>query len=72
MRIKGKVTDGKFAFERKTYVKPIAHEYSDDPSNWYTKYGCPVCEALNNRFSILYGLRNCPQCNVNLIWEEEK
>ena len=70
MKISGCVTQGEYAYQQKVYVKPIAHQYSDDPSNQYTKYSCPVCESLKNRFSIPWGLSNCPQCNVNLIWTE--
>lgn len=34
------------------------------------KYGCPVCESLGNKHQISIGIRNCPLCNVNLLWEE--
>lgn len=73
MKIEGKVTDGELAYQRKTYVKPISHCYGVMPNGQHAvKYSCPVCEALNNRFSFPYGENNCPQCNVNLTWTEVK
>lgn len=63
--LKGIVTEGKCAYQRLTKVKPVLHYYGDD----YTKYGCPICEALGNKHQITYGSVQCSQCNVNLSWE---
>lgn len=64
--LNGIVTEGKYAYQRITKVKPVLHYYGDD----YIKYGCPICEALGNKHQIAYSSAQCSQCNVNLSWEE--
>lgn len=68
--IKGKVTEAKYAYQRKTYVKPREHHYENKGEKPYIKYGCPVCDLLGNKHQVSFGESNCPQCNVNLLWEE--
>lgn len=50
-------------------VKPIEHHYEEQGESSYVKYGCPVCESVGDRFSFPHGTKNCPACNVNLLWE---
>lgn len=66
--INGHVSKHHLACKKITYVKPIKHHYS----GLYTKYSCPICDALGNKHSIPEGFANCPQCNVNLIWTEKE
>lgn len=50
-------------------VKPIEHHYEKSGENAYIKYGCPVCEGIGDRFSLSKNIKNCPVCNVNLLWD---
>ena len=68
--IEGKVTAAKHAYQRITYVKPIEYHYENEGDEPYIKYGCPVCNLLGNKHQIAKGKKNCPLCNVNLLWEE--
>ncbi|MNS99304.1 hypothetical protein D3C72_1337030 [compost metagenome] len=68
--LEGKVMDSRYAYQRITYVKPIEHHYENEGESPYIKYGCPVCELLNNKHQVTFGSDNCPLCNVNLLWEE--
>ena len=66
----GYVTESNICCKRKTYMRPIKHDYSDDECPNYYKYSCPVCDMLGNRHQVTVGDTNCPLCNVNLMWEE--
>ena len=68
--ISGEVTEGKYAYQRKSYVRPRKHYYNSDSEEPYIKYGCPICEMFENKHSLPKGILNCPQCNVNLLWRE--
>lgn len=68
--LNGKVTEAKYAYQRKTYVKPTPHHYENKGEKPYIKYGCPVCELLNNKHQLTLGSANCTLCNVNLLWDE--
>lgn len=67
--IQGKITEAKHAYHRTTYVKPVEHHYENAGDEPYIKYGCPVCELLGHHHQITKGTKNCPLCNVNLLWE---
>lgn len=71
MVIEGIVAKEKYAYQRITKIKPIAHHYEENGEIPYIKYGCPICEALGNRFTLTNNIKNCPLCNVNLYWEKE-
>lgn len=47
----------------------MEHHYEKPGEEPYIKYGCPVCEALENRHGITKGIANCPSCGVNISWE---
>ena len=66
--IEGRVKPGKYVHERVTKVKPVENHYEELGEKPYIKYGCPVCESLGNHFSFPHGVKNCPLCNVNLLW----
>lgn len=68
--LNGKVTDAEYAYQRIAYVRPVEHHYGNGGEQPYIKYGCPVCELLNNKHQVTFGSDNCPLCNVNLLWEE--
>lgn len=65
----GYVTESNVSYKRKTYMRPVKHNYSDDEHPNYYKYSCPVCDMLGNRHQVTVGDTNCPLCNVNLLWE---
>lgn len=65
----GYVTESNVCYKRKTYMRPVKHNYSDDEHPNYYKYSCPVCDILGNRHQVTVGDTNCPLCNVNLLWE---
>lgn len=65
--MQGYVTKSNVCCKRITYVAPIKHDYGDN----YFKYSCPVCDALENPHQVSIGQKNCPLCNVNLIWKDE-
>jgi hypothetical protein len=64
--MEGKVIEAKYSYQRKTFVKPNIHYYAQG----CVKYSCPVCDALDNKHQVSYGLDSCPLCNVNLIWSD--
>ena len=61
----GYVTEEQLSYKKITYMKPIKHDYGDN----YYKYSCPICDMLGNKHQLLKGTKNCPLCNVNLLWE---
>lgn len=65
--MKGKIEEGKYAYQRITRVYPIKKEYGEDSCKWI----CPVCSQLNNPHQLTKGDVNCPLCNVNLCWEND-
>ena len=66
--IKGYViSKGEHTYQKVTVVKPVKHNYSNGAAKW----SCPICDALGNKHSVPEGMSNCPQCNVNLYWNEE-
>lgn len=67
--LNGKVTNAIYAYQRTAFVKPTETHYGDVGELPYIKYGCPVCELLGNKHQVTIGDRNCPLCNVNLLWE---
>jgi hypothetical protein len=69
--LNGKVTEAKYTYQRITYVKPTENHYEKVGEKPYIKYGCPVCEILNNKHQVTFGADNCPLCNVNLLWDEQ-
>lgn len=69
--LEGKVTEAKYVYQRKTYVKPIENRYEGTGEQSYVKYNCPVCKALGNSHQLSVGIPNCPLCNVNLVWLED-
>ena len=69
--MEGYVTESKYCHERITYVRPIRLNYSDKYHPNYYKYICPICDSLGNAHQISKGDKNCPLCNVNLIWNGE-
>lgn len=66
--IDGKIAEAEYAYQRISYVYPVEHHYEESGEEPYIKYGCPVCEALENRHGITQGIANCPLCGVNLSW----
>lgn len=68
----GYVVEARACYKRKTYVKPIVHDYSDKYHPNYFKYSCPVCDSLGNPHQIIRYEKNCPLCNVNLYWAESE
>lgn len=69
--MEGYVVDSRVCCKRITYVKPVKHDYSDKYHPDYYKYSCPVCDMLGNKHQVTKHDKNCPLCNVNLIWDEE-
>ena len=70
--MEGYVVEARVCHKRKTYVKPIVHNYSDEYHLNYFKYSCPVCDNLGNPHQVIKGEKNCPLCNVNLYWSESE
>lgn len=68
--MEGKVTEARLSYQRITYVKPTEHHYESAGEKPYIKYGCPVCELLDNKHQVTFGASNCSLCNVNLLWQE--
>lgn len=70
--MEGYVVEARVCCKRKTYVKPIIHDYSDKWHPNYFKYSCPVCDSLGNPHQVGKYEKNCPLCNVNLYWAESE
>lgn len=70
--MEGYVVEARVCCKRKTYVKPIIHDYSDKRHPNYFKFSCPVCDSLDNPHQVMKYEKNCPLCNVNLCWAESE
>lgn len=70
--MEGYVVESRICCNRKTYVKPTVHDYSDKYHPNYFKYSCPVCDSLGNEHQVIKYEKNCPLCNVNLYWAESE
>lgn len=70
--LKGKVIEADVTYKRITYVKPTAHHYEKTGEKPYIKYGCPVCDLLGNKHQVSTWEKNCPLCNVNLLWDDSE
>jgi len=70
--MEGVVTEAKYAYQRKAYLKPIEHHYEAKGEKPYIKYVCPICEMLGNHIQISQGLKNCSFCGVNLWWKDDE
>ena len=64
----GTVEDAKYSYQRIMRVRPIERRQMPDG----LKYSCPVCDAVDNRHQLSYGLERCPLCNVNLCWDNDR
>lgn len=66
--MKGFVTPSKHCYERRAFLYPIKHEYTNEYGTVY-KYTCPVCTELGNENQVYLGQTNCLLCSVNLMWK---
>ena len=71
LTFEGYITPAKAKYKRKTFVKPIEYHLIAGTGAPYTKYVCPVCQALGNDNIVYKFDKTCPLCNVNLLWDEE-
>lgn len=68
-KITAYIRNMRFAHQKMTYVKPVAHHYEQPGEPEYIKYTCPICDLFGNKHQVHKSIDiNCPLCHVNLIW----
>lgn len=69
-QIDGRYAKGSKVYMDRVFIRPVEHHYEDIGEPEYIKYGCPICESFGARHSFAHGAKNCPICNVNLLWDD--